>query len=507
MKKLSEWLIVAALLASTPAAASCPQLPAVPETDGALADYGWAFHQNHPDIVLATRNQINGYSAEKGDIPYFVYRICAREIGKPYLSTPRRIEPLSDGLFARMTHAAASFRFYESTEFLGHKEAGRAKLRATELGYVPAKLSGEEHVELHFREPVELAELGGGEEHQPIPATVAVIATSHAMGLAPLATWNEEWNTNPIDSHIDLRMFWLKISEDVSVSLGGESASFAGLSGLGRYDSKTVARLDKKPVLKELAEFLASYPVENLDYVVLLKDSWDVTARGLDPFSEQLARLPAGVIFDVFSTRTVTESAGYLRGLAAERGGRYFESDRNDRLDIVGQDVGGRIFGKLRARIREEAARRGISIDETQGTVDRLTVRADNPYFEVGNLATAEHLRKMRFALRLGLCLAERGSVNGFEVEARLARAGLPSQPEDQMRPLFRHWFWGFDLPPSSPIARDTPAELIRRAASDASVKRYLEGVIGRIDSLLELSASCATFVPSKIFQPREPER
>ncbi|MCP3964212.1 MAG: hypothetical protein GY719_40800 [bacterium] len=500
MRQLSGWLIVAALLASTPAAASCPELPAVPETDGVLRSYIWAFQDKGTSVGLTSSDLIYG----KGDVPYYVHRVCDGKLGKPYVNSLSRIDVVPDALFARVTEKAASFLYYESTEFLGHKEAGKAKLTAPELGYVQAKPLGEEHVELRFREPVELVQLGAGQEHEPIRATLAVIATSHALALAPLVTWSLDWKKNSIDSRIDLQVIWVKISKDVTVSRGSESRTLAELSDFGRQDIRTVAKLDKKNILKKLAAFLKGYPVEELDYVVLLKDSWDVTARGLGPLSEELDRLPSGVVFDVLSTRTVTESAGYLKGLTAERGGRYFESDRNNELHIVDQDIGGRILGKVRARVRSEAVRRGIPIDESSGTVDRLTVRVDDSYFEVGNLVTVEHLEKMKYVLRLGLCLAKRGSVSSFEVEARLARAGLIFQPEDQMRPLFRHWFRGFDLPPSSPIARDTPQEMIRRAASDTGVKRYLEEVAAQIETLLQSNDSCATFVPSRTFQPRE---
>lgn len=507
MKKyLSEWWIVVAILSSMPAAASCPELPAIPETDGILWGYTWAFHESQPNAVLASTSEVYGY-ADKVEVPYYVYRNCARELSKPYISLTKRIDVVADSLFVRVTGEASSFRYFESTEFLGHTEAGTTKLKGPELGFIPAKLLGERHVELQFREPVELGRLGSRGAHEPIRATLAVVATSHALGIAPLAAWDHDWKKDPVDSLIDLQVVWLKISENAKVSHGGGAPSLAGLSSFGEHDPKTIRKLDKKPVLQNLADFFKGYDMEALDYVVLLKDSWDVTAKGLPELTDQLARLPSGAIFDVYSTRTVTESVGYLKALAAERGGRYFESERNDRLDIKDQDVGARVFGKIRVRVRDEAARRGITIDTSPSTVDRLTVLADDPYFEVGNLVTYDHLGQMSYVFRLASCLANRESVSRYEIETYLARAGLLFEAEDQMRPLFRHWFRGFDLPPTSPIARDTPEEMIRHAADDPGVKSYLEEVARALDSLAGSGSSCSTFVPSKIFQPRSEEK
>lgn len=452
-----------------------------------------------------------------GEKPIGILRSCDRDAppqGRLIVSRTDQTFPLQSPQVLQAKASAPStlkLSCYKMDELLDyHQELGstQIKLEPGEIFSVRRARTG--LAELSLPAPLKIVPNGESTREKPrVQVTVAIIATENALRMAPLADWETRWGSDPRDASIDREVLWISISLDGKLEIQQKKSDpkLGGLVPSAKRPLKdTGSGLDGKPVLKKIAEFLASQATEDvqkLDYVIFLKEGWAPSLEGVEALSTQLERLRPDATFDIVSAQTITNERGILQSLATDRvGGNYFESVAADRIEIRGQDFGGRVLGRIRHQADAKARARGIELVPAPIVTATVAVKLDAVPFELGNLATPEQVSMMTSVLELALCLSNREEIEvPLALLTAISRAGLPFQMETALGELFRTWFSGFELPQESPLFQWTFLDLIREARQPEP-KVPLDKILRGLRKLPQRDTNCALFVPSSLFLP-----
>lgn len=459
-------------------------------------------------LTFLYQNQLfsQSSSGREAGIHLGIYRSCGKTEERYIAYAAESASALAGAQVARARggqKGKLTLACYRPVEFLDYARLGVAQVELGRDEMVEVRRLEGNFAELHFLEPIRVTATHGPAATESVGTTIAIVGTANALSMIPLREWEKEWGKEAVDAQIDREILWFALSGDENPRVDQQASvgNFAALAPFALATPDISRRFEGKPVLQSLAAFLQSYPLEKLDYLVLVKESWSPSLSGIEQLDKQLKRLRPEAHFDVLSTKTITSDFGYLSSLATGReGGRYFESGSSERIEVPEQDLGGRVLGKIRTRARAKARERGIEIDVEPVVTETVTVRLDEAKLEVGNLITPDQLAEMRSVFELVLCLAA-----GDREERRLgllsaiSRAGLAFAEEQPVRELFRRWFSGFELPRESPIAEASLGELVIQAATPDG-KAFLEGLLRNLRRLPAADSYCRIFVPSELF-------
>lgn len=399
-----------------------------------------------------------------------------------------------------ISHSLECFRF---DDFVDYVPLGTARLDLSAGAVIEARPGKGRFAELHLTEPIHIVPVDiTGSGPRAVKLKIAVLGTRHALKIAALANWDTGWGSESIDSRIEKEILWFAIEADdpPRVRQKESASSFGKLTNSLKGSEEVLEPLDGKPVFLSLASALAQYPMETLDYVVLLKESWVPDHEGIERFIDELKRLPIDTQFDIVSTRTITSGPGVFQYIAERRGGRYFESMSPERFEVPGQVLGERVSGKIRKRAQAKARALGIELEPALLVSDRIAVQLDRSGLEAGNLITPEHLSRMQSIFDLALCLSA-GADDEIRpgILAATGQVGLPYREGEPLRTLFRTWFADFDLPQESPLSKITFAELVEDLRKPEK-KAFLKSLLAKLRRLEMANAYCSIFVPNDLF-------
>jgi hypothetical protein len=408
---------------------------------------------------------------------------------------PRVVRPRAKG--------AADFLYLELVEYYGYKEKGRARLDpAAAKRWIPVREAKADHWSLGNRNPKFELLLPGSRamtteleaREQRVSFRIAVVASAHELSLAPLGQWDGDWGSSPEDEAIDRQIVWYPLELNGQIRTGIQVGSFSELSRHAVPDPAFASGFDRERFFPSLTVLLSrDFQGDRFDYLVSIKDSWEVSANGIEAARKGLEKV-AQDRFDVLATQPRTATYGYLMALAAEAGGRYFESTEKTRFVLRDLDMASRLNGKTRTRSIAKARAKGFELPQTRQTAS-VTILKDDPYFETGNLLTIDQHNLAVSLLETAQCASRTAPDEQVRILSKL-RDGAPVISADRkLGEMFREVFLGFQIPPGSPFANKTLNELASDARGSPLALQTL------IHALTTLPKECeVVFVPDSIF-------
>ncbi|MBI4651418.1 hypothetical protein HY745_09080 [Candidatus Desantisbacteria bacterium] len=408
---------------------------------------------------------------------------------------------------------------YNQAEFVGMKPLYKAELSVPDDSFINASIIEKYYIKLKFPKKVKIKNVNF-EFKNKFDMEIIILATSHALSLVSLDLWDGDWGTGKDDSYINKIVHWFKIGAEGKIEEDKFVNNFKELKKYAKRDDPMRKNLDGKPVFKYFAEYFQKKDFVGFKYLILIKDNWDVASDGLPDFKNQVKiSFKTGSDFDILTTKSFTTGIYYLMGLAGELNGRVFESKSSDNIDEKDlYDYSGRINGKIRARFRE-TAKSDTNKTSIEENVSEIIIRADDPYFQSGNLLYTGQSPIMIYFFQELLSVVNNNELMMNSPEAlkifiqNLKKIMTVNPKSEKMTSLFKEWFNGFQLPaPIPPIDKKSVStkeypfaekDLMQllKYCHGAEGKKYIERILSDLEEIFKKEDQPGMyFIPDEVF-------
>jgi hypothetical protein len=340
-----------------------------------------------------------------------------------------------------------------------------------------AKKISDRLIELEIPKHVKLLSVDKQSKVILFKVRILIVASSHAAKLASISSWDGDWGKHPVDNFLYKQIEWLIIDESrklikqqpVSVS------NFKSFSGKPKKNHSILSKLDKIKFFEIFSDFLTKKNYGHIDYIIILKDNWDVDIKGIEKLITQLNKLePIG--FNILSTKTQTNNKTRFETLADEvKKGRYYESKESERITIKG-GIADKINGAIRShyyhRIYKHIDISGLKFPTS------IFINKDDTEVKVENLITLSNIRIMLDLIK---------SLKKDDIKKELKKYNMKYEKDKNLDFLFEKWFMGFQIPPSSPIKNKSLILLTYDAQDKTSdVRKVLDKIEKKLSKISE---------------------
>jgi len=334
-----------------------------------------------------------------------------------------------------------------------------------------------------------------------------LFATEHALSLASLNEWDDDWGYKINDNKIERKIFWFKIGAKGNIEEIQPVGRFSDLIRFKKRNDYIVKELDGKPVFNYLYKYLKDYNFGNFHHAFLIKDSWDTPVDGIDDLKFQMQKLLVGDgIFDIISIKSKTTTHS-LRALVRDLNGKFEESKYKYKIQTPHYNYGERINGRIRKYIRNTLQN---EIKNYDLFFNELVVKEDDPYFKFGNLFHVQHVATLFYFFQCILDVSETKIDHERSVSyliEKLVSANLFINRSDSIASLFNKWFFEFRLSSQEGskncplINKNIDEILIYCKNENGKGRKYIKNILNKMTIIFKIGPQNGRyFIPNEIF-------